>query len=56
MKWLWVLQVHGAMQDETDALPRATKDATPTRKTSKAKSEGAVEDKLLRWVQTATEG
>ena len=53
-------QVHGAMQDEeqdeVDAPPQTTANAAPTRKKSKPQTEAAVEDKLLRWVQNATEG
>ena len=43
-------------QDEVDAPPQATTNAAPTRKKSKPQTEVAVEDRLLRWVQNATEG
>jgi hypothetical protein len=54
----FIFQVHGAMQDEdeVDAPPQATTNAAPTRKKSKPHSEASVEDRLLRWVQSATEG
>jgi hypothetical protein len=42
-------------EEEVDAPPQATTNA-PTRKKSKVRSEAAVEDRLLRWVQNATEG
>jgi hypothetical protein len=43
-------------EDEVDAPPQATTNAAPTRKKSKPHSEASVEDRLLRWVQSATEG
>ena len=43
-------------EEEVDAPPQATTNAASTRKKSKVRSEAAVEDRLLRWVQNATEG
>ncbi|XP_028414134.1 dystrophin-like isoform X2 [Dendronephthya gigantea] len=52
-------QVHGALQEddvEVEQPKQATANTAVTRKKSKPQTEADVEDRLLRWVQNATEG
>ena len=41
---------------EVDGPSQTTTTAVSTRKKSRPQTEAAVEDRLLRWVQNATEG
>lgn len=43
-------------EEEEEEPPQASANAAPTRKKSKPQTEADVEDRLLRWVQSTTEG
>ena len=50
------LKVHGALQEDSTQEQQTSANGTTQAKPAPKRSEAAVEDKLLRWVQDSIEG